>query len=329
MAFIDEVVIKVQAGDGGDGCVSFRREKFIPKGGPNGGNGGKGGSVFLKASNNKKTLLDFKYKPQFKAERGRHGKGSDMDGRSGKDLIIEVPLGTIVIDKSTNMVIDDLYQNGQIVKVAEGGSGGRGNKSFVSSTNRAPTNFTKGEKGKYKEIKLELHLIADIGLIGLPNAGKSTLLSVISKAKPKIANFPFTTLEPLLGVVYYKNSSFVVADLPGLIEGASKGAGLGISFLKHVTRNKLLVHLVDISNEVEIIENNIRVIRNELIYFSPELKLKKELLVFTKTDLLTEKELSIKKMKLSKKGFKGFFISSHTHNGINELIKNLYMELQT
>lgn len=323
MALIDEVVIRIQAGSGGDGCVSFRRESFVPFGGPNGGDGGKGGDVYLKATRDKTSLLDFKYQPRYLAKRGEHGLGKDMFGRGGEDLIISVPMGTLVYDNETGELIADLTQHEQIILVAKGGRGGRGNLSFKTSTNRAPRTATPGEQGEIKELKLELKLLADIGLIGFPNAGKSSLLSIVSRAKPKIGDYPFTTLEPGLGVVDHKGQAFVMADLPGLIENAAQGAGLGHVFLRHVARTKVLLHLVDVTQPVEEILSKISTIRKELVAYDPELAHREEILVFTKIDLITDEELKDKKEALRKQGLEGFFISSATRTGITPLLDRL------
>jgi GTP-binding protein len=256
MGFVDLVKIKAVAGRGGDGKISFRREKGEAFGGPDGGNGGHGGNVYIVGTRDKTSLLDFKYRPKYEAKRGQHGKGSDMDGRAGEDMLLSVPLGTLIYDAETGEEIHDLCEENKPLLIARGGKGGRGNKSFVSSVLRGPRICTPGAEGQVRELKLELRLLADVGLIGLPNAGKSTLLKTLSRATPKIASYPFTTLQPNLGVVYHKEQSFVMADLPGLIEGASEGQGLGIQFLKHASRNKLLLHLVEISQDTEEIKKN-------------------------------------------------------------------------
>lgn len=320
MALIDEVVIRIQGGSGGNGCVSFRRESFVPFGGPNGGDGGKGGDVYLRSTRDKTSLLDFKYQPRYLAERGEHGMGKDMFGRGGKDLIVSVPQGTLVFDQETGELIADLTGHEQTCLVARGGRGGRGNLSFKSSTNRAPRNATPGETGETRELKLELKLLADIGLIGLPNAGKSSFLTAVSRAKPKVADYPFTTLEPALGVVEHKGHAFVVADLPGLIERASEGAGLGHRFLKHVARNRVLLHLVDITAPVETISQNIKIIRQELQAYDPELLNREERLVFTKTDLLCPEDLQEKKQAIEASGLEGYWISSATREGLDPLL---------
>lgn len=323
MALIDEVVIRIQAGSGGNGCVSFRRESFVPFGGPNGGDGGKGGDVYLKATRDKTSLLDFKYQPKYLAKRGEHGLGKDMFGRGGEDLIISVPMGTLVFDNETGELLADLTEHEQTLLVARGGRGGRGNLSFKSSTNRAPRTATPGEPGEIKELKLELKLLADVGLIGFPNAGKSSLLAGLSRAKPKVADYPFTTLEPGLGVVDHKGHAFVMADLPGLIENAAEGAGLGHVFLRHVARTKVLLHLVDITQSEEDIQNRIAIIRKELKAYDPELAKRQEILVFTKTDLLPEADLEQKKQLILNLGLEGFYISSATRSGLTPLLDRL------
>ncbi len=247
MKFVDEVVISVKAGKGGDGCMSFRREKYIPLGGPNGGDGGDGGSVYLEAEINLNTLIDFRFKRDFKATNGKHGMGSQCTGQKGEDLVIKVPVGTIVWDNDTQEKMYDLTTHGERALVAKGGFHGLGNTRFKSSINRAPRRTTKGTLGEERDLKLELQILADVGLLGMPNAGKSTFIRQVSAAKPKVADYPFTTLYPNLGVVACGDSSFVVADIPGLIEGAAEGAGLGTRFLKHLTRTRLLLHLVDVA----------------------------------------------------------------------------------
>jgi GTP-binding protein len=323
MALIDEVVIRIQGGSGGNGCISFRRETFVPFGGPNGGDGGKGGDVYLKATRDKTSLLDFKYQPRYLAERGEHGLGKDMFGRGGEDLIVAVPMGTLVFDNQTGELLADLTEHEQTILVAKGGRGGRGNLSFKSSTNRAPRNATPGELGESKELKLELKLLADVGLIGLPNAGKSSFLTAVSRARPKVADYPFTTLEPALGVVEHKGHAFVIADLPGLIERASEGAGLGHRFLRHVARNRVLLHLVDITQSPESIQKSIETIRNELGAYDPELLEREQRLVFTKIDLLPAEDLAEKKRTLQSLGLDGYFISSAAREGLGPLLDDL------
>lgn len=294
MKFVDEAKIKVEAGDGGNGCLSFRREKFIPLGGPDGGDGGDGGSIFVEADRNLNTLVDFRYQRLFKAERGQNGMGNQCTGKKGADLIVKVPVGTIVYDDVTEEVIGDLVETQHKICVAQGGFHGLGNERFKSSTNRAPRKTTKGTPGEKKELRLELKLLADVGLVGLPNAGKSTLIRAVSAARPKVADYPFTTLYPNLGVVRVESEqSFVIADIPGLIEGASEGAGLGIQFLKHLARTSILLHLVDLAplDESDPVEN-IRIITKELAKFSEELASKDRWLVFNKIDLLPEDQVA-------------------------------------
>jgi GTPase len=293
MKFIDEVTIKVEAGDGGNGCASFRREKFIPLGGPSGGDGGDGGSVLLEANSGLNTLIDFRYQRLYRATRGENGMGSDCTGKSGKDLILQVPVGTMVYDHSTRELIGDLTKPLQRLVVAQGGHHGLGNIHFKSSTNRSPRQTTQGTPGDKRELRLELKVLSDVGLLGLPNAGKSTLIRAISAAQPKVADYPFTTLHPNLGVVRvgtYK--SFVVADIPGLIEGAAEGAGLGIRFLRHLARTQLLLHLVDISHrDPQEIINDIRSILHELKQYSQTLAEKPRWLVFNKIDEVPHEEV--------------------------------------
>lgn len=288
MRFVDEAKIWVKAGDGGKGCVSFRREKFVPRGGPDGGDGGRGGNIVLVATNKQPTLLDHSYQQHYKAPRGQHGKGSLQHGRNGEDLTIPVPLGTVVRDMATDAVLRDLVEEGQSLVVVRGGRGGRGNASFKSSTNRAPRTAQPGEQGEERHLKLELKLLADVGLVGLPNAGKSTLISKLSSAHPKIADYPFTTLAPHLGVVVSENSdTLVVADIPGLIEGAHRGAGLGLKFLRHIERTKVLVLLVDASRiDSEDPGRDYRIIRSEFQNYNPSLLAKPHLIALNKVDLL-------------------------------------------
>lgn len=288
MRFVDEAKIWVRAGDGGKGCVSFRREKFVPRGGPDGGDGGRGGSIVLVATNKQPTLLDHSYQQYYRAPRGQHGRGSLQHGKNGEDLTIPVPLGTVVRDMATDAVLCDLVEEGQSLVVAQGGRGGRGNASFKSSTNRAPRIAQPGEPGQERHLKLELKLLADVGLVGLPNAGKSTLISKLSSAHPKIADYPFTTLTPHLGVVMSENAdTLVVADIPGLIEGAHRGAGLGLKFLRHIERTKVLVLLVDASRiDPEDPGRDYRIIRSEFHNYNPSLLEKPYLIALNKMDLL-------------------------------------------
>jgi GTP-binding protein len=289
MRFVDEATIKVSAGNGGRGIVSFRREKFIPFGGPDGGDGGDGGSVYLVANQGLNTLADFRYQRSFKAPNGQPGGSNDCAGRGGEDLEVVVPVGTVIYDVDTEETLGDLTHDGERVLVARGGRGGLGNQHFKSSTNRAPRRATPGYPGEKRELRLELKLLADVGLLGLPNAGKSTLISAVSAAKPKIAGYPFTTLHPNLGVVYVgPHQSFVMADIPGLIEGAAEGAGLGLRFLKHLQRTRLLLHLVDIAPldpDADPVKDA-RAIVAELKKFSPELAARERWLVLNKLDLM-------------------------------------------
>jgi GTP-binding protein len=293
MKFVDEATIRVEAGNGGDGSASFRREKFIPRGGPDGGDGGRGGSIYLVANSGLNTLADFRFSTQFRAQHGERGHGRQMYGKAGDDLLVQVPLGTLVHDADTGEVIGDLTQTGQTLLVAKGGRGGLGNVHFKSSTNRSPRQTVPGSPGEHRELVLELQLLADVGLLGLPNAGKSTFLSAVSEARPKVADYPFTTLHPQLGVVRVENHrSFVMADIPGLIEGAAEGAGLGIRFLKHLARTRILLHLVDIAPldpDADPVAG-VKTIAKELKKFSPELASRERWLVVNKLDLVPEEE---------------------------------------
>jgi GTP-binding protein len=296
MKFVDEATIRVIAGNGGHGCLSFRREKYVAKGGPDGGDGGNGGSVWLVAGDGLNTLADFRVARKFRAQNGQPGAGRNMTGRSGIDLEVLVPQGTVVHDVDTGEMICDLTENGQRQKVADGGRGGLGNTRFKSSTNRAPRKTTNGTPGESRHLKLELKVLADVGLLGMPNAGKSTLISAMSEARPRIADYPFTTLHPNLGVVRVgRLQSFVMADIPGLIEGASEGAGLGIQFLRHLQRTRLLLHLVDIAPIDPHVEpaDEVRAIEKELAGYSDELAAKPRWLVINKTDLLSEEDLAV------------------------------------
>jgi len=329
MQFIDEATIYVKAGNGGNGAVSFRREKYIPKGGPDGGDGGRGGDVIIKCVANLNTLLDFKYNREFVAQNGENGHGSNSRGKSGESLIIKVPIGTqVYFDEDDKEPAFDFINVGQEVVVAKGGNGGFGNAYFKSSVNQAPRRANPGQDGQEFTLFLKLKVLSDVGLIGLPNAGKSTFLSVVTEAKPKIADYPFTTLEPQLGVVSIDDYDFVIADLPGLIEGASDGKGLGDRFLKHTERCSVLLHLIDI-NSVDIIEDY-RTIRKELKKYSSKLARKHELIALTKCDSLDFEEQLSKKRLLEKetKGLaKIFLISSIARTGLTELLRNLKDEV--
>lgn len=297
MHFIDEAKIYLKAGNGGAGSVSFRREKFIEFGGPDGGNGGKGADITFIVKEGLNTLIDFRYKQHFRAETGGHGMGRNRAGKAGQDMIIEVPLGTQVFDEYNQILLADLNEPDQKFTIAHGGRGGAGNSVFKSSTNQAPYKSTPGAEGEELWVWLKLKLLSDIGLVGLPNAGKSTLLSSITSAKAKIGDYPFTTLKPQLGVAYHKGEEIVVADIPGLIEGASQGVGLGDKFLKHIERCQTILHLIDASEDVSY---NYKVIRNELESYSPALPQKQEIIVLTKTDLLTDDEKKLKLQSLQK-----------------------------
>lgn len=295
MRFIDEVKIQIRSGKGGNGCVSFRREKYVPKGGPDGGDGGHGGSVYFEADEGVNTLLNFRGKKIFAAESGQAGAGTMRNGKYGEDLVIKVPVGTTVRSLESNEILCDLTEHGKRELILQGGRGGLGNINFKSSTNQVPRNATEGGEAQELEVELELRLLADIALIGMPNAGKSTLISTISAAKPKIADYPFTTLEPNLGVVSLGQKSFVVADIPGLVENAAAGKGLGIKFLKHIERTRAFVHLIDISwclkgEEFEALEHYVT-IRQELERYNPKLLEKKELICLTKTDAMNDEEV--------------------------------------
>lgn len=320
MQFLDEVKIYIKSGDGGAGCASFRREKFIAQGGPNGGDGGKGGALYLECVDNLNTLIDFRYLQHFKAENGRSGSGQNCHGASGEDLIIKVPVGTEVLTEDKEHVIFDLTEVGQRVLIAKGGDGGFGNNHFKSSVNQAPTRKTLGWPGEEMWVWLRLKLISDAGLVGLPNAGKSTFLASVSAAKPKIADYPFTTLKPQLGVVYVDDTEFVIADLPGLIAGAHQGIGLGDKFLKHVERSGVLLHLIDITQE-DIIDAY-KTIRHELVEYG--LSEKTEVIALNKCDSLSEDEIK-KKQKLLEKHTKKkvFAISAAAKQGITPVLRKL------
>ena len=298
MKFLDQVKIFVKAGDGGSGSASMRREKFIEFGGPNGGDGGKGASIILKAERNLNTLIDYRYTQHFKAERGQNGMSKNKTGRGGKDLYLKVPIGTQILEEDNKTLLFDFKNEKEEFVIANGGRGGLGNTNFKSSTNRAPRKFTKGTAGEEFWIWLQLKTIADIGIVGLPNAGKSSLLASITNANPKIANYKFTTLNPNLGVATYDDKEITIADIPGLIEGAHEGVGLGIKFLKHIERCKTLLHMIDITDEN--LENSYKQIKNELKNYSKELLKKKEIIVLNKVDLLEKKIVEKIRKKFSK-----------------------------
>ena len=323
--FIDEAEIHVKAGDGGSGCVSFRREKFIPKGGPDGGDGGNGGSVIFVADVGKDTLLDFAGKHHWKAERGEAGMGKKMYGKDGQDLVIPVPPGTLIYDTEHDILIADLNEPGRHLVIARGGKGGRGNWHFRSSTNQTPRYAEPGTEGQERHLKLELKLIADVGLVGMPNAGKSTLLRCISAARPKVADYPFTTLEPQLGIVeLIGDRRIVVADIPGLIEGAQRGAGLGHAFLKHIERTKVIVHLLDLyPSDGSSPADNYRAIRKELEAFSPLLAEKREIVAPNKIDLSIDDE-ALEKLRKDLPGVELFPISGASRAGVEKLLETLW-----
>lgn len=321
--FIDRAKIKVKAGDGGNGVTAFRREKFVPKGGPSGGDGGRGGSVWLEASEGLNTLLHLRYNPEHKGERGRHGEGSNRHGKDGADVIVQVPVGTQIFDSESGDLLFDFTEDGQRFLAAQGGKGGWGNQHFATPTRRAPKFHYTGRPGDEKELQLELKLIADVGLVGFPNAGKSTLISVISAAKPKIADYPFTTLEPNLGVVDLGDfKTFVVADIPGLIEGASEGAGLGDRFLRHVERTKLILHLVDVSSiSGRDAIQDYEIINRELANYNEDLAQRPQIVVATKLDALDEPErLENLRERAEQDGKEFLEISAVTNLGTKELV---------
>jgi GTP-binding protein len=321
MNFIDITQVHVKAGNGGTGCVSFRREKFVPKGGPDGGDGGRGGSVFIRANRHLTTLLDFRYKDHYKAPRGEHGLGSKKTGKSGAHIFLEVPVGTIVRNAETGEVVVDLVKEGFEFEIARGGRGGRGNAAFASATDQAPRHYELGDEGEEFDLELELKLLADVGLVGFPNAGKSTLISVISAAKPKIADYPFTTLVPNLGIVRVAESrSFVVADIPGLIEGAHQGKGLGTQFLKHIERTRVLAFLLDATSPT--IKEDYAILLKELKSFNPLLPKKPKVIVLTKMDLIPKSERKqFVEMKVARS--KVLTISAVSGEGIPALVNAL------
>jgi GTP-binding protein len=330
MKFFDEATIDVVAGDGGNGCMSFRREKFIPFGGPNGGDGGRGGSVYAVADVNLNTLIDFRYARRHEARRGENGRGSDQYGAAAEDIVLRMPVGTIISDAETGERLTELLEPGEMVLILKGGDGGFGNLHFKSSTNRAPRQKTPGWPGEQKKLKLELRVMADVGLLGMPNAGKSTLITAISNARPKIADYPFTTLHPNLGVVRVApEKSFVVADIPGLIEGASEGAGLGHLFLRHLQRTRLLLHLVDFApfdSEVDPVAQ-VRAIVRELEKYDPDLAAKPRWIVLNKVDMIPIEERDARIRAFVKKlKWKGpvFAISALTREGCEPLIRSIY-----
>lgn len=326
--FIDYAQIEVIAGDGGDGAVTFRREKYVPKGGPSGGNGGKGGDIIIQTDSNLSTLLDFKYKRIYKAGKGAPGGSSLKDGKNGEDVIIKLPPGTIIKDSSTNKTLYDLGENDQRIILAKGGKGGKGNSNFATPTRRTPRFAEPGKPAESLKVILELKLIADIGLVGFPNAGKSTLISTISAARPKIADYPFTTLEPNLGIVKYKDyQSFTVADIPGIIEGAHEGKGLGIKFLRHIERTRVLLFLIDITSDDY--QRDFDILFNELKNYSKVLVKKKMILSLSKADLIGETEIKkLLKIKIKKVKSPLIIFSSATKYGLDELKDRLWTEIR-
>jgi GTP-binding protein len=322
MKFIDTAHISVHAGNGGSGIISFRREKYVPKGGPDGGDGGRGGNVILRANQHLGTLLDFQYRREYRAQSGDHGAGARKTGKGGKDIVLEVPVGTVIRESETNVLLGDLALHGQEVIVARGGRGGRGNAAFATSTDQAPRRYEPGTEGEKREIDLELKLIADVGLVGLPNAGKSTLISVISAARPKIAEYPFTTLVPNLGIVRVEEGrSFVVADIPGLIEGAHLGKGLGIQFLRHIERTKTLVFLLDATGEDP--KNDHRVLVRELAAFKGDLARRPSLIALTKMDAVpADRARAVALLRFGRT--KVHRISAVTRSGISDLVADMW-----
>ena len=326
--FIDYAVIEVTAGKGGDGAVAFRREKFVPKGGPAGGNGGRGGNVIIEAHHNLNTLLDFRYKKNYKANNGDMGGNSLKDGKGGNDVIIKVPLGTVIKDYESKKILLDMDENRINAVLVKGGKGGKGNSNFATSTNQTPRFAEKGKLGEYKKVILELKLIADVGLVGFPNSGKSTLISTITEARPKIANYPFTTLKPNLGIVRYKDyQSFTVADIPGIIEGAHEGKGLGHQFLRHIERTKIILFLIDITSEDY--EKEFETLYNELKSYSPKLIKKKMLIALSKSDLADDEKIKeVSKLKLGQQNITLSVISSVTKFGLTGLLDLMWSCLQ-
>ncbi|MDW7772454.1 MAG: GTPase ObgE [Desulfobulbaceae bacterium] len=320
MSFVDEAKFYVKGGDGGNGCVSFRREKFVPRGGPNGGDGGDGGDVILVADRGKRSLLDFRYASHFKAEKGQNGSGKDMHGRSGKDLFVTIPLGSVIRDADTGEVLADLTEPGAQYIAARGGRGGLGNARFATSTNRAPRHATPGRPGDERWLKIELKLLADVGLIGLPNAGKSTLLSRLSAANPKVADYPFTTLEPQLGVLHFPyGESCIIADIPGLIEGAHEGVGLGHKFLRHIERTSVLLHVIDGSTQGDRPMLDFRTLEKELAAYNSELPGRRYVIVLNKIDLIDREGLIALEKTFRKEGLVTVSISAKTGEGIDTL----------
>ncbi|GMR25318.1 MAG: GTPase ObgE [Ignavibacteria bacterium] len=326
--FVDYAVIEITAGNGGNGAVAFRREKFVPKGGPAGGNGGRGGDIIIEAHHNLNTLLDFRYKKKYKAENGEMGGNSLKDGKSGGDIVIKVPVGTVVKDFESKKSLFDLSENNKKIILVKGGKGGKGNSNFATATNQTPRFAEKGKPGEYKKFILELKLIADIGLVGFPNAGKSTLISTISEAKPKIADYPFTTLEPNLGIVKYKEySNFTVADIPGIIEDAHKGKGLGHRFLRHIERTKVILLILEITSENHY--KDFEILFNELKSYSPNFTEKKIIVALSKADLINEEKIKeLTGLKFGMEGILPVIFSSVSHYGLDELRDSMWLSIQ-
>jgi len=326
--FVDYAVIEVHAGKGGDGAVTFRREKYVPKGGPSGGDGGNGGNIIIQADRNLHTLLDFRYKKKYEAANGENGGNSLKDGKNGQNVIIKVPVGTIIKDAETEEQLFDLNEESQKVFLVKGGRGGKGNSKFATSTNQTPRFAEPGKPGEFKKVILELKLIADVGLVGFPNAGKSTLISKISSARPKIADYPFTTLEPNLGIVRYKDfKSFTVADIPGIIEGASEGKGLGHQFLRHIERTRIILFLIDITSEDY--RKDFNILQNELKKYSPKLVQIKKVIALSKSDLADSKKIKeASTAKFKRMNSKTLIFSSISGYGLNELLDILWKNLE-
>jgi len=330
MHFIDEIRLLVKAGDGGRGCVSFLREKYKPWGGPNGGDGGDGGSIVFRVDSQLNTLLDLAHKKHLRAERGEHGRGKDQHGKNGKDLIVRVPPGTLIYDEKQDFLLADLRTPNGAVVIAKGGKGGKGNAHFATPTNRAPRFAQPGLPGEERSLRLELRLLADVGLVGFPNTGKSTLISAVSAARPRIADFPFTTLTPHLGVVRYNEErTFIMADIPGLIEGAHEGHGLGIRFLRHLSRTSVLVHLLDISDEKRDPWGDYQIINNELACFDPTLLTRPQIAVVTKLDLpITRSRLPEVRAFFAEHGIELLAISAVTGEGVKTLVQGIAQTLE-
>jgi len=332
--FIDEAIIRVKAGNGGNGCMAFRREKFVPRGGPSGGDGGKGGDIWMESSESHNTLVHFRFNPEYKAERGRHGEGAKKTGRDGEGIVLKVPVGTVVYDEQTGEKVHDFSRPDERVVIARGGRGGRGNAQFATSTHQAPREHEEGRDGEERTFRLELKLLADVGLLGYPNVGKSTLISRISAARPKVADYPFTTLEPNLGVVMVGSKreeiSFVVADIPGLIEGAHTGAGLGIQFLRHIERTRLLVHMVDVSDSSgrPDVVKDVEVILGELKSFGAGLEDKPTIMVASKIDVANPDKLKKLKQWCTRRKLKFYPVSAVTGEGIDKLKFAMGAEVQ-